>query len=314
MAKFKSHDNKYFIMHDFDINSIPDLDEVVVWALELFIQNGVSTLDFARYKKPLVVGSGNAAVTGRIIFEESDAIFADESNYKVKLDSISDIDGAILISASGSKHAIPIAQELRNRGIDFVLLTNNANAPAKEFVDEDKFIVFPRNKEPYTYNTSTYMSMILGKTKEDPQTILDFINEHVKPIIPKDIGKYDGYYLMIPSRLESTSELFITKFVELFGRAVARDVFTDEHSKHATTVVPSNELFIEFGDFDIHVGEPVFKVPLPDNCGPATLMAIAYFVIGYIQKQKPPMFKDNIDSYTKKASELFGFEIKPIVD
>ena len=32
------------------------------------------------------------------------------------------------------------------------------------------------------------------------------------------------------------------------------------------------------------------------------------------EKQNEPYFKNNIEAYAKKASELFGQEIKPIVD
>ena len=151
----------------FDLTSLPNLDVVTLGALELFASEDLPELNLGNYKRPLVLGSGNAAVTGKILFENTDAVLADESTYAGKLDNISGIDGAVLLSASGSKHAITISQDLKKRGIETRLLTNNIDAPAKEFIDEDKFFVFPKNREPYTYNTSTYMGMILGKTKED---------------------------------------------------------------------------------------------------------------------------------------------------
>ena len=43
-------------------------------------------------------------------------------------------------------------------------------------------------------------------------------------------------------------------------------------------------------------------------------MAIAYFVIGKIQKDQPPWFKNNIAAYCQKASRIFKQEIKPIVE
>ena len=84
----------------------------------------------------MVVGSGNAAVTGRIIFEDKDAVFADEGNYEKKLEAVKEIDGAVLISASGEKHAPIIAKELKKRNIKTTLLTNNSKASAQEYVDE----------------------------------------------------------------------------------------------------------------------------------------------------------------------------------
>ena len=58
-----------------DINNLPDLDEVVVSALKLFIKEKLPTLELGGFSKPLVVGSGNAAVTGRVLFSETDAVF-----------------------------------------------------------------------------------------------------------------------------------------------------------------------------------------------------------------------------------------------
>lgn len=47
----------------FEESNLPDLDVVVLAALELFMRQGVPRLDLGRGEKPLVVGSGNAAAT-----------------------------------------------------------------------------------------------------------------------------------------------------------------------------------------------------------------------------------------------------------
>ncbi len=106
-------------MEMFDASAFPDLDECVLNALDLFERNGLPQLSLGEYKRPLVVGSGNAAVTGRILFNDKDAVFADESTYSRKLEAVNGIDGAILISASGGKHAPGIAKNL-NQGIPLV--------------------------------------------------------------------------------------------------------------------------------------------------------------------------------------------------
>ena len=128
-------------MADFD-ESLINLDECVVSALELFIKKGLPKLDLGNYKRLLVVGSGNAIVTGKILFEDKDAVFADESSYLKKLEAV-EVDAAFLISASGGKHAPIIAKELKKRKIKTFLLTNNPDAPAKAVVD--KTFVFPKN-------------------------------------------------------------------------------------------------------------------------------------------------------------------------
>ena len=289
-----------------------DLDECVINALNLFTREEVPDLEFSMYKRPFVVGSENAEVTGKILFEDRDALFADESNYKQKLMVVKGINKAVLISASGEKHAPLIAKHLKKKKIEVHLLTNNPNALAKKYAD--KIYLFPKNTEPYTYNTSTYMGMILEKKKEDSGKILEHIHK-IKHEIPKDLNEYNAFFIILPEQFDAIKPMFLTKFDELFGGRVCGRVFTMEQAKHAKTVVPyEKELFISFGKANNLFGEKRVYIPLPKKCNYAALMAIVYYVIGQIQKQHPPYFKNNIKEYTKRASKIFGHEIKPIVE
>ncbi len=289
-----------------------DLDECVLNALVLF-QKPLPALDTAQFKRPLIVGSGNAAATGKILFDNADAVFADEGTYQHKLDTVKEIDAAVLLSASGGKHAPIIAKELNKRGIRTLLLTNNNNAPAKEFVDN--VMVFPKNPEPYTYNTSTYMGMILSKTKEDPAKILSFIKAKIDPLIPTNFNQFDSYYILLPQKFDLIREFFLTKFDELFGARISGRVYTPEQTKHAKTVVPSDkEFFISIGYENKEFGKSRLNIPLPENANYAAALAIGYYIIGKIQQQNPPYFKDNIAGYAQNASKMFGETIKPLVD
>ena len=305
-------------MARFDINSLPDLDAVVLAALEGFMKRGVPELDLGSYRRPLVVGSGNAAATGRILFEGTDAVFADEGTYTAKLRAVRGIDGAILISASGRKHAIVIAKDLRKRKIETRLLTCNPAAPAAEHVDADKVFEFEKNREPYTYNTSTYMAMVLGKTNENPGKIRRHILDKVHGRVRGDLAcRYDAFYLLVPTRFDTIREMFLTKFDELFGPKISGRVFTPEQTKHAKTVVSSpSELFISFGCRNKVFGDPAsrLEIPLPAGAGYGALMAIGYYVIGRLQAQFPPYFKTGVEAYTKNASRVFGQDLRPIVE
>ncbi|HBU06599.1 MAG TPA: hypothetical protein DEB09_00775 [Candidatus Magasanikbacteria bacterium] len=304
-------------MQTFTLKNLPNLDVAVLGALELFTETKIPELNLKKYKKPLVVGSGNGAVTGKILFDGEDVVLADESNYKLKLKKIKDIDGAILISASGSKHAITLAQDFKKRKLETVLLTNNPDAPAKKYIDPDKFFVFPKNKEPYTYNTSTYMSMILGKTKENPEKIKDFILHTTHKQVKKNFKKYDSFYLIVPNEFDAMRELFTTKFDELFQPVVSGRVFTPEQSKHAKSVADnSKELFISFGYDNKLFGKKNnrLNISLPINASYATIMAMVYYTIGKIQEQHPPYFKKGIAKYCAGASKIFNKTISPIVE
>jgi hypothetical protein len=290
-----------------------DLDECVLGALNLFRKEKLPSLRWGNYRRPLVVGSGNAAIVGKILFEDKDAVFADESTYQQKLKAIKEIDEAVLISASGGKHAPLIAKELNKRKIRTRLMTCNPEAPAKEFVD--RLFVFPKQPEPYTYNTSTYMGMILAKSRENPQKILDFIKKRIRPKIPQDLKRHNAFFIIVPPEFELIREMFLTKFDELFGPKIKGRAFTSEQAKHAKTVVPSDkELFIGLGYENRIFGRHRLNLPLPEKAGPAAMMALGYYLIGQIQKQHPPYFKKNIGAYVRKISSVFGQEISIMVE
>ncbi len=295
-------------MNSFTLRNIPNLDVCVLAALELFTAVTLPKIKIP-YKRPLVVGSGNAAATGRILFANRDAVFADESTINEKL-KIKTIDGIVLISASGGKHAPIIAKKAKGKPI--TLITNNKHAKAIKYVT--KSYIFPKNREPYTYNTSTYIGMILGHTKEDPKIIKNFIEKKVAKLNFPNFKNYDKFFFIVPEEFSEIKRLLQVKFIELFGRKIARDVETFPYMKHAVTVVPSKELFISFGKPFKTFSRNHLTIPLPKNANYATMMAIGYYVVGQIQKAHPAWFKKNIDRYCKEISKIFRHKINPIVE
>ncbi len=309
-------------MNAFDPKSLINLDQCVLNALHLFLDRGTEfPKPKLRFQRPLVVGSGNAIATGRIIFDSYDAVFADESGYKGKLDAIDNIDGIVLFSASGKKHAPGIAEDLKATGHKVILFTCNPDAPAGKVVGKRNTYVFPSQKEPYTYNTSTYMGMMMACLINNPRAearhILDHLRDVVNPTLRKwgqRLGDFNAFYLLVPEKFDLIRIMLATKFVELFARRIARDVFTWEQAKHATTVVETpKELFLAFGRENTALGKDRLNIPLPKNATYPAIMATGYYVIGKLQAQKPPWFKRSIKSFAQRASEVFGQKIEPIV-
>jgi len=305
-------------LETFNIDSLPDLDEIVLASLQFFSDFDLPRIDTETYKRPLVIGSVNAFRIGKIIFSDTDAIFADEGSYLGEISQIEGIDAVYIVSASGGKHATEIAQETSKLDVPLFLITNNLEAPAAEYIDEGNILIFPHIREPYTYNTSTYMSMLLScNGNHNPSSILSFIEEEISTIIPQTLGDKNAFTLILPTKFDAHKGLFMTKFDELFGPEVNGRVFTIEQIKHAKTIVSSDkELFISFGVENKYYGseENRLHIPLPNECGPVGIMAIGYYLIGHIQKQHPQYFKENIAAYSKIASDIFGHQIKPIVD
>jgi len=306
-------------LKNFNMNSLPSLDTVVLGALEMLTTETVPTLDVTNFKRPLVVGSGNAEATGRILFAETDAIFASESSVDDKLSHIDDIDEVVIVSASGGKHAPILARKARDAGKHVTLITNTPNSPAQRELSDSEItaLVYPKNREPYTYNTSTYMSMMMGLTHEDPAAIKRFIEEQIDTLELPDLSQFDKYYLIVPPKFADVIRMLHVKFIELFGRNIARDVETSEYVRHATTVAPSNnELFISFGEPNTTWGNTNnrLNVPLPKDANYIAMVAVGYYVIAQIQKAHPQYFKENINAYCQFISGVFGESIMPIVD
>lgn len=305
------------ILNNFDIGSLPDLDTVVFGALELLADADLPKIDLSSMKHPLVTGSGNAIATGQIIFGDSDTLFATESDFEEKLKSIQGIDEVVVMSASGGKHAPIIAKKARQYNKHVTLITNTKDSPAAQALIGDLTeYVFPKNREPYTYNTSTYMSWLVGYTGEDTVKIRRFIEQVLCSMELPDFANFSKFYLITPPRFGGINRLLQVKFIELFGRNLARDIETSENVRHATTVAPSDELFISFGDTNKNWGKPENRldIPLPDNAGYVAMMAVGYWLVAQIQKAQPQYFKDNIDDYCRFISGIFNEDIKPIVE
>lgn len=291
-----------------------NLNEIVIDALELHSSYELPKLNLGNPKKRLVVASGNALPTGKIIFKGEEIIFADEGQYKDVLKKNSSIDGAVVISASGKKHAPIIVNDLIDKNLELFLLTCKSDSPAaKVLIDvgkEKNVFVTKSNSEPITYNTSTYLGMILAKTRENSKNILNHIKTNVDLNVPNNLGGYKAYYIMVPPEYDEVREMFVTKFDELFGPKVIGRCYTSEQTRHAKTVVPSDdELFISIGIQNDLVGNANarWNVPLPKDADYAAIIAIGYYIIGKIQSAKPPYFMDNADDFEAfQRDELFG--------
>tara|TARA_B100000745_G_scaffold278841_1_gene210062 strand:- start:3117 stop:4052 length:936 start_codon:yes stop_codon:yes gene_type:complete len=304
-------------LKDFQLDTIPNLDVAALGALQLVSQEQIPKLDFSHLKRPLVLGSGNAFFTARILFDGVDAFYGDESTYGAMLQMPSHYDGVVILSASGKKHAIAMVEIAQKAHLDTYLITNTKDADAARSLDEDHVFVFQKNREPYTYNTSTYFTPVFGKTEEDASAIASFIEHEVSAHLLRNFDDYEAYALIIPSRFKYARAMLRTKFDELFGPMVVGRVFTDEEIKHAKTVVSSGrELLISFGVENEHYGIPKnrLQIPLPKAVQYGGFLAISYYVVGKIQEAHPPYFAQSVAKYTQTASRIFDQDITPIVE
>ncbi len=301
----------------FDLQSLPELDTVVVGALTLLAQTEYPSVHFSTEIKQLLIGSGNAFFTGKILLRNNNAYFADENTYEEALKKYDDFSQVVIISASGGKHAVCMAKMAQALGKEVILLTNNRNPLALQYLAPEQVHVYPKNREPYTYNTSTYLSMILGSTGEDPAQILSHLEEKVSPVLLRNFESYGAFTIILPTQFAYATSMVRTKFDELFGPMVVGRVFTEEEMKHAKNVIESpDELTISIGVQNEHYGIPKHRlhIPLRETADYGAVISVAYFVVGKIQLAHPPYYKNSIESYAQKTSAIFNQTIAPIVE
>jgi hypothetical protein len=285
------------------MSEIINLDECVLKALNFFSDNPPPTINLNDFDFPFVVGSGNAYNTGVILFSEQAAIFADESNFRKTVDAYNKaienklITQAVVISASGGKDSVWELELAKEKGLKTTLLTTKKDSPAAEIAD--KVYVFESLDEPYTYNTSTYMGMILAATKENTAEIKKFI-ESLK--LPANFSDYESYSFVLPDKYLSICPMLDIKKNELFGPEVSLRAFSQGHARHAKFVIRTpRELVISLNSDNKYFGEPDHRwnLNLPEHFSFAGVMATTYYIVGKIQAAKPPYFENNIKNYVE---------------
>lgn len=282
---------------------IINLDENVLKALDFFTDNKPPRLNINKFNFPFVIGSGNAYNTGSIIFSGKNAILADESNFKSKIKAYAPmikknlIKEAVIISASGEKDSIWEIELAKKYKLKTTLLTCEEKSSAAKIAD--KVYVYKKIAEPYTYNISTYLGMILSVTGEDPKKIKQRIQ---KIKFPKNFKNYNAYTFVLPDEYANICPMLKIKGDELFGPNLCLRAFPDGHARHAKFVNRSpKELVISIGVKNKYYGDPKarWNINLSQDTNFALMLSLSYYIIGKIQNSKPPYFKKNIEKYCK---------------
>lgn len=292
------------------------LDANVLQALDFFIANPPVKFNPQSFQLPFVVGSGNAYNTGLILFSDTAAIFADESSFKKLIIAFKPaitqglIKDVVVISASGEKDSVWEVEVAKQMGLKTALLTTKADSSAAKIADT--VFTFKSIAEPYTYNVSTYMGMMMAASGENPAEIKSFIG-NLK--LPANFSQYEGYAFVLPDKFVSICPMLDIKKSELFGSNLSLRAFSQGHARHAKFVIKNpKELVITLDSVNEYFGVPQSRldITLPDNFGPAAVMAITYYIVGKIQSSKTPYYMENIQNYvTDYGPKAYSPTTKP---
>lgn len=280
---------------------IINLDQATINALEFFKKNPPQKLNLKTKNFPFVVGSGNAYNTAHILFAQNPAIIASESNFKEIVENYRPLikkglsKEAVIISASGEKDSIWETKLAKKMGLKTTLITCSKDSSAAKLADTVKD--FKKLPEPYTYNVSTYMAMILASTGENP----DYILKQLKRLrLPKNFKDYQAYSFILADKYQSIAPMLEIKQRELFGPKLNIKAFSQGEARHAKYVIPwQKELVISIGEKNKHFGDENSRwdIKLPPKHDYAYMLALTYYIIGKIQEAKPDYFNNNIKNY-----------------
>lgn len=282
---------------------IVNLDQAVIDALNFFIKNKIIKLGYKNKGFTFVVGSGNAFYTGKLLFSKDTVIFANENNYKTLVKNYTPlikkklIKDAIIISASGEKDSIWQVKLSKKLGLKTTLFTCSQNSSAVKLADRSFF--FKKIDEPYTYNVSTYLGMILAQTNENPKEILNFIKT-LK--FPKDFSAHQSFSFVLPDKYASVAPMLEIKARELFGSKLNLKAYGINEANHAKYVIPcQKELVITIDEDNKYFGHPDHRwdIKVGKKGQEALILCLSYYIIGKIQEAKPGYFKKNIENYCK---------------
>lgn len=279
---------------------IKNLHSTVIEALNFFIKNPVKKFKFDKSQLTLAIGSVNAKNTAKMLLANQASIFADESNlknilkvYRPLIDK-KIIDQAIIISASGEKDAIWEAKAVKKLKMKTTLLTCNPKASTIKLVDN--YHVFPKISEPYSYNFSTYLAMLLAYYREDPAKIKKFLE---KLTIPKNFKNFKYFSFILDDKYREIADMIKVKDDEMFAAKSSLRAFSFGQARHAKFIYQDkNEMLISFGK-NPYFGHPKnrWQISLAKNHNYGLVLSLAYYLVGLIQEQKPDYFKKSLKDY-----------------
>ncbi|MBN2854364.1 SIS domain-containing protein [Patescibacteria group bacterium] len=292
-----------------DKEKIPNLDESVVAALKFFIKENPKFPNKLFSALPIIVGSGNAYNAGRVIFRNQAGFFANESNFKKILKDYQSliktglIKEALIISASGEKDSVWEIKLAKKFVLKTILFTCQPNSSAAKIADQ--VFIFKKLREPYTYNVSTYLAMILAAEKAQAKKILLTLKNLP---FPKDFANYKAYSFILPDEFIDIAPMLEIKRHELFGPRLSIRAFSQGEARHAKFVIPwDKELIISFGENKFFGAKKQrWEIKIEKQTKAALIMALSYFIIGKIQETKAPYFKNNIKDYCNNGAIAYG--------
>ncbi len=237
----------------------------------------------------LFVGSGNAFQTAKIYAGRFGGVAVDATQYSHFSKCRERFGDVIIISASGGKAAVGMAEAFRD---DCILLTSSSNPPAGSLTK--KTVVFPALREPPTYNTSTYASMIHAL---DPDENVDNIRRFIEGMKVPDLSGYPFMPVVSSDSNEPIAHMCATKIRETLGvGSIGKGMSEAVHGWFFHE--RKNEIVMCLNTGKFPLSGNAYRIDYPSNLG---LMLASYYVVGKSQTER--LSKEILENYDRVSVE-----------
>lgn len=239
------------------------------------------------------MGSGSAACVAQMFTYKYGGTNLSADEYAIFLANATEKQYNIyIVSASGGKDAVKMAQACKDAGMPAILITCNENAPSKDLVKE--LIDFPSFIDPPTYNVSTYFGMVYWLFEENPRQAKEFVLK-----LPKlNLRKYKSVFFVSDDLHLPVAKMATRKVGECLENIMANGEGQSQAAHGVILQANKHRLIVR-----LNTDYPIEKSKYYDikNDTFLGLLASTYYLIG--NNQKSSDIKNTFNNYLKAVKE-----------
>jgi len=304
----------------------PPLALIVRAGLEFFVRNEarpgfLPEFPYSVDEPVFAVGRGNAERVADLIFANfRNSTVTDQDAFLEHYEKVRAANPrVVLVSSSGGKGLENVMEYFKSTHVPYDLFTCKDGTEVGE--SADNLYLFPSSDEPFSYNFSTYFSMLLSSFGESPSSILELINS-----IP-EFDVHTAYAMAAPSRYEKNIRgMFDHKCNELFGGNKKPSLWSESDIDHGAGIVRADGSVI-FGvgipeerseriagyisayDKERSQTRRYISVPFTPEHSYAAYMAVMYHIIGKVQEKMPDLFGQNVEEHIRATNAVTDWEV-----
>lgn len=272
---------------------IEKLDSYVIKTLDVIGSWEYPQVDIKKSDFNIFMGSGSAVCVAQMFTYKFGGVSLSADQYLAFLQNTTEKQHNIyILSASGGKDAVNMAQACKEYGMPASLITCNQDAPCKDLVKE--IFVFPSFVDPPTYNVSTYFGMVFWLFGENPRDVRDFVLK-LKKI---NLKKYKSIFFVSDDLHTPIAKMATRKVGECLENVMANGEGQSQ-AAHGVVLQPNkHRLIIRLNcNFPVN-NQKYYDINTDTFLG---LLASTYYLIG--QNQKNSDIKNTINNYSKIVKE-----------